>query len=267
MWMSYGSNHSAGVAILKGKFRGKIVKSYSHSLGRWVILIVEFNQQFFVLGNIYATNSVVRNKTLIQDFEEKIRCILDSLPDAKIILGDFNSVWDNNIDCIPPRGNSLNNFNDLHNLCSGVNLMDIWRFKNPTKQEFTWCSGDRSQQSRIDFWLISSVLENQVSKVTIETSVLTDHKVICLVIALDGNTGNIRTGTHWKLNKAILGDELFKKEVKNIILSCWNNAKISNKYGTNWEYMKYLIRRQAIVRGKFIAQSKRIREEQVIKES
>lgn len=253
---------------MKGKFRGKIIKSYSHSLGRWIILIVEFNQQYFVLGNIYATNSVVKNKSLLQDFEEKIRNILDSFSDAKIILGgDYNSVWDNNLDCIPPRGNSLNNFNELHNLCLGLDLIDIWRVKNPNKQEFTWCSGDRSKQSRIDFWLISSVLQNQVGQVTIETSVLTDHKVIYLVIVLNGNIGNnIRTRTHWKLNKAILENELFKKEVKNIILSCLNNARRSNKFGANWEYMKYLIRKQAIVRGKLIAQFKRTKEEQVIKE-
>ncbi len=67
--MSYGSNLSVGVAILKGKFRGNIIKGYSHSLGRCVILIVEFNQQYFVLGNIYiyATNSVVRSKSLLQE--------------------------------------------------------------------------------------------------------------------------------------------------------------------------------------------------------
>ncbi len=95
----------------------------------------------------------------------------------------------------------------------------------------------------------SSVLQNQVSHVTIETSVLTDHKAIHLVIVLNGNIGNnIRTRTHWKLNKAILENKLFKKEVKNIILRCLNNAGRSNKFGANWEYMKYLIRKQSIVR-------------------
>ena len=135
---------------MKGKFRGKIVKSFSHSLGRWVILIVEFNQQYFVLGNIYATNSVIKNKSLLQDFEEKIWNILDSFPDAKLILGgDYNSIWDNNLDCIPPRGNSLNNFSELQNLCLGLDLIDVWRIRNPTKQELTWCSGDRSKQDRL----------------------------------------------------------------------------------------------------------------------
>ncbi len=70
MWMSYGSNHSAGLAILKGKFRGKLLK-VNPFLGRWIILSVEFNQQYFVLGYIYATNSVARNKSLLQDLEEK----------------------------------------------------------------------------------------------------------------------------------------------------------------------------------------------------
>lgn len=45
-----------------------------------------------------------------------------------------------------------------------------------------------------------------------ETSVLTDHKVIYLVIDLSENINkNIRTQTHWKLNKAILEDDLFQQ--------------------------------------------------------
>ena len=33
IWMSYGSNNSAGVAFLKGKFKGKVLKNKIHLEG------------------------------------------------------------------------------------------------------------------------------------------------------------------------------------------------------------------------------------------
>lgn len=34
IWMGYGKSKSAGVAILKGSFQGKILKNVVHDLGR-----------------------------------------------------------------------------------------------------------------------------------------------------------------------------------------------------------------------------------------
>lgn len=53
IWMSFGSNKSAGVAILKGKFKGKIL-SKAHIFGRWVILFVVVMDTLFILGNMYG---------------------------------------------------------------------------------------------------------------------------------------------------------------------------------------------------------------------
>ncbi len=35
LWMSYGSNPAAGVAILKGTFKGKIIQTNIHDSGRY----------------------------------------------------------------------------------------------------------------------------------------------------------------------------------------------------------------------------------------
>ncbi len=49
-------------------------------------------------------------------------------------------------------------------------------------------------------------------------------------------------------------------------MSCLNNARRLNKFGVNCEYMKYLIRKQGIIRERLIAQFKSTKEDQAIKE-
>lgn len=64
--------------------------------------------------------------------------------------------------------------------------------------------------------------------------------MIRLVISLDTRT----PGSHfnyWKLNNSLFEDVLFKNNVKIVIKRCYNNAKISGLYGTNWEILKYEI--------------------------
>lgn len=72
LWMSYGSNRAAGVAILKGTFKGKIIKTNIHDSGRWMILVIEKNTEIFVLGNIYASNFSTQNQSLFLNFEDQI---------------------------------------------------------------------------------------------------------------------------------------------------------------------------------------------------
>ena len=116
--------------------------------------------------------------------------------------------------------------------------------------QFTWCTKDRTKQSRIDFWLVSKDLENQVLDVKIEPSVLTDHNIIYISINLSDTVGGSKPKLcYWKLNNMLLKDQQFLNNVRLIIKDCWNNAKKLNCYGVQWEYMKYDIRKTAIQRG------------------
>ncbi len=106
-----------------------------------------------------------------------------------------------------------------------------------------------SQQSRIDYWLISRNLLNCVNEVSIESSVLTDHKVIFL--SLNSNIAKEENKcTFWKMNQNILTDVQFRDEAKKIIIDCWNEANVTKLFGVNWELMTYQIRTLTIRRGK-----------------
>ena len=70
--------------------------------------------------------------------------------------------------------------------------------------------------SRINFWLISEDMADKVHTVSIEPSILTDHKGISIKINMHGlSTKKVSKG-YWKMNKTLLEKEVFKKEVAGI---------------------------------------------------
>lgn len=105
--------------------------------GRWIILVVDLNQSQFILINLYATNSKTTNLALFQSTESKIYYLYSTYPLAKVIWGgDFNTVFDENMDQWPPKNTTTNC--ELVNICLRTNLIDIWRQKNPQNNMYIW---------------------------------------------------------------------------------------------------------------------------------
>uniref|UniRef100_W5LWT0 Uncharacterized protein n=1 Tax=Lepisosteus oculatus TaxID=7918 RepID=W5LWT0_LEPOC len=262
VWLSFGSNHSAGVAILKGTFKGKIISSRVHHLGRWIILVVALNGKMFLLGNIYAFNNKQYSRDLFLEVEEVVNKVKAKFQDFDIILGgDFHTVFDVKLDRFPVPARSPPPDMELHRLCQGLGISDISRCKHPGLKVFTWCNKDSSKQSRIDFWLSSNALEGQINKVSIEPSVLSDHKAIYPSVNLSNNEDYKVPKTYWKLNNRILENDSFKMEIKEIIQAYWRRAQLTNSYSQNWKFIKYKIRK----RSKEAARSNKIKEEEVMK--
>lgn len=107
-----------------------------------------------------------------------------------------------NLDRWPPKDS--NSVCEIRNRCLRLGVLDIWRHKNPDKIMLTWSTKDLSIQSRIDFWLISEDMADKVDTVSIEPSILTDHKGISIKINMhDLSTKKVSKG-YWKMNKTLL---------------------------------------------------------------
>ncbi len=105
-----------------------------------VILVIEKNTEIFVLGNIYASNFSTQNKSLFLNFEDQIEKTVEVYSNAKLVVGgDFNTIWDSEKDCLPPRPNNRSVLPELNHLCSTFDLIDIWRHKYPEQIQFTLC--------------------------------------------------------------------------------------------------------------------------------
>ncbi|CAJ1069845.1 unnamed protein product [Xyrichtys novacula] len=243
VWLSHGSNRSAGVAILHGKYGGKIIKYDADKDGRWIILLADINQSSVILINVYGSNSKSLNNIIFSTLENKINYWLTLFPSAEILWGgDFNTVFDGSLDRWPPKAKQIT---ELENICDRMNLIDIWRHRHPQEKVFTWSNKDRSCQSRLDFWLISAELENKVDSIKIEPTILTDHKAISIQFHLGSDRQRVNRD-YWKLNKTLLQNKEFVKESQIIIDKCWRQANLLKNFGLYWELMKYEIRKLAI---------------------
>ena len=63
----------------------------------------------------------------------------------------------------------------IEELQSQLDLHDIWRIKNPTTRSYTWSQSEPQIFSRLDYWLISNCLADNVCTVDIIPSIKTDH--------------------------------------------------------------------------------------------
>lgn len=124
IWLSHGTNHSAGVATLRDRFKGKILESRSDSKGHWLMIVIEIAGKQFVLGNIYGYSSPTLNFSLLEESEELITALLQKYPLAKIdFLRGFYYiyyVWLNIYDRYPSRTTTLEN--NLFQFCNRMQI-------------------------------------------------------------------------------------------------------------------------------------------------
>ncbi len=93
IWLSFGSNCSAGVAILQDKFTGQILNYEKDDCDRWILLVLDKDNEQFVIVNCYATNNKVNKDILFKNIESRIQHLISLYPSAKVIWGgDFNTV-------------------------------------------------------------------------------------------------------------------------------------------------------------------------------
>ena len=93
--------------------------------------------------------------------------------------GDFNCLLNPIVDKtggnLMPRQSVIN---VIERLQWELDLHDIWRIKNPTERSFTWSQPEPLVLSRLDYWLISSSISDNVCDVDIIPSIKTDHSAI-----------------------------------------------------------------------------------------
>ena len=124
-------------------------------------------------------------------------------------------------------------------------LVDIWRIRNPTASRFTWRQKTPLEQRRLDYWLISDSLQDEIISVGIKASIKTDHSVITLSISSLDETE--RGPNFWKFNSNLVNDsdycelltteyvnwsEEFKEVQDKRVL--WDLIKIQNKTANNY---------------------------------
>ena len=133
-----------------------------------------------------------------------------------IIGGDFNTIIDTELD-------KKNGRTDTHRLCRNklssiideFDLVDIWRSKHPSSKKYTWHSSSKPPIfCRLDYFLISDNLINNVISCEHGTSYRSDHSPVILNV----NLTNIKRGPgYFKLNNSFILDNEYQECIRKNI--------------------------------------------------
>ena len=214
-------------------------------LGRFIISKIKVDDKVYVLVNIYAPN---KDKESVQFFRKLHTLLqienLDS--EENIILGgDFNCPLNSNLDkrgrIMIPRKSVVNSIECVQN---ELDLVDIWRVKNPETRSYTWSQKSPTILCRLDFWLISNNLCDFVNSTDIIPAIRTDHAAISLIL---GEIGEAKGPGMWKMNVSLLYDEEYLNYLR-VNIAKWKlegEQELSDKRAV-WDWIKYNIRKHAI---------------------
>ena len=241
---SHGAKNARGVAILiRNNFDCVVEESVVDTNGRFIILKVLLSGEPALLVNIYGPN---RDNELVAFYHTVLQTLVSkNFDDIENIImgGDLNCPLNPIID---KRGGNLiprqSLIKTIELLQSTLDLHDIWRVKNPTKRSYTWSQSNPLIFSRLDYWLISNSLSDNVCHVDMISAIKTDHSAI--VIELQDVEDKVKGPGFWKLNCSLLNDKEYVNEL-NLLLPTWiqEGKQDLDDPRSVWDWVKYNVKK------------------------
>ena len=232
---SHGSSNSRGTAILfKKGFSYKIISSQSAEDGRVCSVLMNVEDVLILLVNIYGPNKDS------PEFFSDICHTAGLQNDKLIIVGDFNTVMDPEIDTTSDNYPNRQSSNRLRQLMSEYVLEDAWRAQNNETKRYSWFRKNPRQASRLDFALVSTGLCDVIHNCMYITGIKTDHSAFFVGFNIEQHE---RGGGYWKLNTSLLYDAEFIKLISNVIKNTICTSELSAV--VTWELVKRDVRTAA----------------------
>ena len=258
LFLTWQYSHSKGTMILvKEQLDFKLNSSTTDSLGRYIFLEVEIQDSPFVLLNIYAPNKCAEQCVFFSKLSEDLKDFVTDA-DRSIIVGgggNFNVILNQDLDDRGGNKKDKDSVRYVEDMIIEHDLVDIWRIRNPTDTRFTLI------QRRLDYWLTSNDLQEDVESVEIISAIRSDHSAITL--SVNGLEENERGPSFWKFNCTLINDQeycdLLRSEYKNWL----EDFKGVNDKRVLWDLIKYKIRQRTIIYSKAKARKKREKTKQL----
>lgn len=240
---SNGTATARGTAMLfNPRLDYNIHKTMTDNNGRIICALIDLDEQYFNIVNLYAPNNNTERLKFYTELEQYI-----STEKNNIIAGDTNLAL-TDFDRMPGRPVARQSAKRvLQNLMTKYELIDIWRQRNPTKREFTWTGVDTSSntriRTRIDRILTNRTLDRNVSQIEIKPYQHSDHDATVITLDLQKQK---RGAGYWHFNNALLNDEQFTNDI-NKLWTEWR--KIEQYYESPliwWDKVKRQFKQTAI---------------------
>ena len=212
LFFSHGTNHSKGcLTLFNNKLDVKVLNKVSCENGRHIILQVEINGDKYLLANIYSPNVTKHKENYFSELKEILLSLQSTENTNLIIGGDWNTVLSKLDRYSSQNSNDDSSLTQINDITECFDLCDIWRIRNPKLRRYTYRRTKPLYQSRLDYWLISNALQDNIVLSDIIPSIYSDHSAILLGVKImyDKNRGK----GYWKFNAALLKDSNYVKEL------------------------------------------------------
>ena len=184
--------------LFKPNFDVTIHSEVCDDNGRFIILNVDIHDRNYILINIYSPNKEKDKKIFWNNTLETIKSENINIIDNIIAGGDWNSVFNPDLDkCGGKKECSNKVAKELTEIIVDLDLVDIWRLRNLTKKRFTLRQMTLLVQTRLDYFLISSNLQETINVTDIIPSVWSDHSAV--VLGIKHMPQNSKGPGYWKI--------------------------------------------------------------------
>lgn len=90
----------------------------------------------------------------------------------------------------------------------------MWHVVNPQARDYTFYSHAHNSYSRIDYWLLSQSMVENVIDCKIQNIIISDHAPLSVPLSLPANNHKSK---QWRFNNSLLKDEEFVSLIREKI--------------------------------------------------
>ena len=258
MLFSHGTTRSKGVLILfSSDLQIDIKNVQGDSEGRYIFVEALVQDTPFLFVNLYTPTERCEQCPFFDRFAEALEN-MNADPNSQIIIGgDFNTHLDPILDNLGGRIESKPSVKKINEIMTAMDLIDIWRIRNPEKKQYAWTQKKPLIRRRLDYWLISTEIQDDITEANIIPAIKSDHSAITLTInSLDKQPFG---PSHWKFNSSLLDDASYIHLITSKFADWLNEFKDVNDKRVLWDLIKCRIRQVSVKYSKEKARERRAR--------
>ena len=250
--MAEGSHRSKGLLTLFGKNFTEPHFSVVKESDRCLISKIKFDDSEFFVVNVYAPCVPAEKPLFFNDIASNISDLQLNDDSNLILLGDFNTVFNKELDNIAGIPHSDGIINTFRNLINTSLLVDIWRESHGIKKEYTWCKHNpHFIARRLDYIFVSERLVPFSKDPSILQLGFSDHKAVFVNIDFSSFK---RGPSSFKFNTSLLHEKVLVDKISSEI----DRIKhLDMDPHLKWEYIKASIKDIGCRFGRHLAHTKR----------